>query len=566
MFAKIGCLFLLTLNFLTLRSQSLEKKYLENQTYEYQELKLAYKFLAQSSSSSNLRNIGPADNGDSIQLFEINSIENETEHQAGIKILILNGIHSGESCGVDASLHWAEKIINHSELIGSASIYIVPVYNIGGSLNRSCCTRANQNGPESQGFRGNGNNLDLNRDFMKMDSKNARAFRAIMNQIDPDIIVDTHSTNGADYQYSMTLIPYQHEKWPDVLAREYVNWFEELFHSLNDSILAQYYVNVWNKTPEDGFSAFEVTSIFSGGYSGLYRTFNLTTEAHVFKSYPERVKSTMATLDAILAASNNNSDRIIKARKEALTEDYRLNEYAVSWELDSSHSFKLPFKGFEAEFFTSELTGQERYRYNRSRPITFETNFYPTYKPAKSVQIPEYYLLKRGQWKVIENLTDAGVYMNEFKNDTTMSVWVDYVADIEHSTQPYEGHFPHLNFTIAQKEVLQVFEKGDWIIPVRQPAIRFILEALEPQTPGSLFRWNYFDTYLQQKEWFSSYFFEEKALDFLKENPEISKEFNLKKQTDETFKNNAFAQLYWIYKQTPYYEKEHMRIPVFRIF
>ena len=73
-------------------------------------------------------------------------------------------------------------------------------------LNRSSNSRANQNGPNEYGFRGNAQNLDLNRDFIKMDTENSFTFAKIFHDLNPDVFVDNHVSNGADYQYVLTYI------------------------------------------------------------------------------------------------------------------------------------------------------------------------------------------------------------------------------------------------------------------------------------------------------------------------------------------------------------------------
>jgi len=97
-------------------------------------------------------------------------------------------------------------------LLDKVVIVAIPVYNVDGCLNRGSYSRANQDGPESYGFRGNARNYDLNRDFVKCDSRNARTFNQIFRTWNPDIFVDNHTSNGADYQYVMTLIATQHNK------------------------------------------------------------------------------------------------------------------------------------------------------------------------------------------------------------------------------------------------------------------------------------------------------------------------------------------------------------------
>ena len=125
---------------------------------------------------------------------------------APLRILVNNAIHPGEPCGVNASLMWATDLLQPGRLPEGVHIGIVPLYNVGGGLRRNCCTRANQNGPEEYGFRGNARNLDLNRDFIKCDSRNALSFNAMFTDFDPDLFADTHTSNGADYQATMTLI------------------------------------------------------------------------------------------------------------------------------------------------------------------------------------------------------------------------------------------------------------------------------------------------------------------------------------------------------------------------
>jgi hypothetical protein len=84
-------------------------------------------------------------------------------------------------------------------------ISTIPIYNIG-ALNRNSTTRANQDGPEIYGFRGNGRNYDLNRDFIKSDTKNTKSFAELFHKLNPDVFIDNHVSNGADYQYKLTYI------------------------------------------------------------------------------------------------------------------------------------------------------------------------------------------------------------------------------------------------------------------------------------------------------------------------------------------------------------------------
>ena len=107
---------------------------------------------------------------------------------------------------------------------------------------------------------------------------------------------------------------------------------------------------------------------------------------------------------------------------------------------------------------------------------------------------------------------------------------------------------------------------GDILISLDQAARRFLIETLEPQATDSYFSWNFFDPILQQKEYFSSYVFEDTAVELLKNDPELKDKFELKMSSDEAFRDNPRAQLDFLYRNSEYYEKSHLTYPVYRVF
>ncbi|WP_431199344.1 M14 family zinc carboxypeptidase [Mucilaginibacter sp. P19] len=132
-------------------------------------------------------------------------------------LLINNGIHPGEPEGIDASMMLVRDLLKNNTLPKDVVICLIALYNIDGNLNRGL-SRVSQNGPSAYGFRGNYRNLDLNRDFIKADSRNALAFTQILTTWKPEIFLDNHTSDGADYQYVMTLIETQKEKQNPILA------------------------------------------------------------------------------------------------------------------------------------------------------------------------------------------------------------------------------------------------------------------------------------------------------------------------------------------------------------
>jgi len=173
-------------------------------------------------------------------------------------------------------------------------IAVIPVYNIGGALQRNSTSRTNQEGPKAYGFRGNARNYDLNRDFIKADTKNAKAFTKIFRALDPELFIDNHVSNGADYQYTLTHLFTQHNKLGGK-AGVYLN--ETLMIRLQEALKAKKwditpYVNVFNTQPEKGFTQFMDSPRYSTGYTTLYNTLGMMVETHMLKPYKLRVEGT----------------------------------------------------------------------------------------------------------------------------------------------------------------------------------------------------------------------------------------------------------------------------------
>ena len=225
----------------------------------------------------------------------------------------------------------------------------------------------------------------------------------------------------------------------------------------------------------------------------------------------------------------------------------------------------LEFKGYEGEIITSEVTGSQRLKYDRKKPFTKEVVYQDYFKPSVEITVPKAYVIPQGRYDVIDLLKLNLVEMRRFEKDTTFSVECYRISNYETRKNAYEGHYPHYNTEVKISDKKVTFRKGDYLISANQPAIRYLLETLEPQAPDSFFNWNFFDTILQQKEGFSPYVFEDEALVILNSNPELKKEFEAKKQSDSNFAKNWYAQLNWIFEHSDHYEKAHMHYPIYRV-
>lgn len=483
-------------------------------------------------------------------------------------ILINNGIHPGEPDGIDASMLLARDIVsNKYALPDNIVLAIIPVYNIGGCLNRSANYRVDQNGPEEFGFRGNSQNLDLNRDFIKSDSKEARAFAEIFHLLDPDVFVDNHVSDGADYQHVMTLLTSQHSKMGPVLGDFMNKEFEPgMFAGMKQKGYDLIpYVNSFGDTPEAGWPAFWDSPRYSSGYGALWQTFSFMPESHMLKPYNQRVRAVYALMQCFISFTSTNSDKIRDVRDRAKKAAMNQLEFPISWTLDKTKSQDFVYKGYAAERKPSEVSGQPRLFYDRSKPYEKTIKLYNEYVPKESIRKPLAYIIPQGWWKVIDLLKLNKVNMRAFRKDTIVEVEVYRIADYKTSPRQFEMH--HINSDVKTETSVQKisFRKGDWYIPMDQAANHFLIEVLEPKAEDSYFTWNYFDAILGQKEGYSGYAFEDIAAEYLKRNAAMRTKLEQRRGSDSSFAKSGAAQLNFIYQNSDWIEPAYLRYPVFRV-
>ncbi|WP_347158191.1 M14 family metallopeptidase [Pontibacter chitinilyticus] len=492
-------------------------------------------------------------------------------HQKNKRILLIqNAIHPGEPEGVDATMMLARDYLQNKKLrqqLDNVVLIIIPVYNIGGALNRNSHTRANQNGPESYGFRGNARNLDLNRDYIKEDSWNARTFHQIFRDWDPDVFMDNHTSDGADYQHVMTLIPTQHNKMNPVLA-QYMQqqMIPALYQGMqHDKYPMVPYMNTVGETPDKGIIGFMESPRYDTGYTTLYNTIGFVPETHMLKPFNQRVDATYKLMENMIGTIHRDADEIGKARGKAIQQTLAQQKFPLDWKLDTTQVTQVPFLGYAAKYKHSDISGADRLYYDRKAPYSKMINYYNEFTPTVTIQKPVAYIIPQAWHEVIERLKLDKVQLQQLTRDTTITLDSYYITDYKTSPRPYEGHYIHSDVQLRTEQLPRHFFKGDYVVYLNQPANRFVVEVLEPQAIDSYFNWNFFDSILMQKEYFSNYVFEDLAADYLKQHPEVRQQLEEKKKADVEFAKSPRAQLEFVYHHSPYYEYTHNLYPVGRL-
>lgn len=541
-----------------------------NQTTTFDEMRKFYQELSKQYPSISYETKGEDDNGAPIDvvIFNPTKLSFEEARKGKSVLLVNNGIHPGEPDGIDATMMLMRDLATGKVNTPKNVIFTaIASYNISGMMNRGSFSRANQNGPEEYGFRGNARNYDLNRDFIKTDSKNSRSFQQIFQWLKPDVFIDNHVSNGADYQYTFTYISTNKERLGNVLG----NYFnDEMQRTLlknmeKKGVISVPYVNIHGDVPDGGFPAFVDSPRYATGYTTLFNAIGTVVETHMLKPYKDRMKVTYDYMVDNLNYIDENYKTIQQKRAENLKQYKVGNGYALAWKLDSTKYETIDFKGFEAKYKPSDVSGKTRLWYDRNAKFSKPVKFYNTYVPAKEITIPKYYIIPQSEWKIIDLLKLNQIKMIPIKQDSTIAVEQYRIKDFKTVPNPYEGHYLHYDTFVTKEYGKTKFRAGDFLVPLNQDGVKFLLETLEPEAVDSYFNWNFFDAILGQKEYYSAYVFEDTASKLLKDNKALKTAFEMEKANNPKLAEDGQAQLDWVYKHSDYYEKTHRLYPVFRI-
>lgn len=535
----------------------------------YEECISFYKILDSLSADLWMEEAGPTDAGIPLHVVYYQQGGRSAKLQGNtLKILINNSIHPGEPDGTDACMMLLRDILTKKISIpANVRLAVIPVYNIGGALNRNHFSRVNQQGPQAYGFRGNAQNLDLNRDFIKNDSREAKAFIRLFQQFKPAIFIDNHVSDGADYQHTMTLMSTQYDKLGGQTGRL-------MRQTLDPAIYKEMEGKGWplipyvaweQGNPRNGWSAFYDPPRYSSGYAALFHTIAYVPETHMLKPFSERVKSTYDLMSAIIGQTAKKTEEILSAQISDAQHMQEKVTLPLRWIADTTKPTYYTFLGYQPGTKTSAVTGLPRLFYDHKKPFTARVPIYDHYLPDQMVAIPRAYLIPQGWHRVIDLLELQDIKFTPLLRDTFITVSAYHIQDYKTLPKAYESHYKHFAVTVRRQQEKVKFRKGDLLINTAQPGRRFLIETLEPTGDDSYFAWNFFDAILQQKEGYSDYRWEDIAAEWLTRKPELQKALETKKEVDTSFAKDAAAQLRFVYEHSPYYEPEHLRYPVFRI-
>jgi hypothetical protein len=547
-----------------------------NQTSSWQECIAYYELLAaRFPTILQFSVIGHSDAGNPIHAGLVSSdgvFDRAAIKAAGRPVFFNNnGIHPGEPEGVDQCMaHVRDLCTDPARLaaLGSTVLLFVPVYNVDGSLNRANTSRVNQQGPEQFGFRGNARHLDLNRDFIKADSLNTKVFNQLITSWDPEVMVDTHTSNGADYPYTMTLIHTQADKLGGSLGS-----------FLRDSMLPHIfcameqagwptcpYVNPVKQIPDLGIAEFLESPRFSTGFAALHHVIGFMPETHMLKPFADRYASMRTLVEVVLAFTVKHGAQIQALRRADRASACDGRDWPVHWTLDEANPGTFRFKGYEARHHASVIGHYTRLSYDRSKPWERDIPYYNRFAVDVAVPAPRAYVLPQAWREVVERLQWNGVQMEQLQQARVETVQAYHIKSVRSRAQAYEGHLFHDEMQLEKRSATVTLQAGDYWIPLGQDNARYAVETLEPQGHDSFFRWGFFNSVLEKKEAYSDYVFEDHASELLRDEPELAKAFSAWKELHPELLADQVAVLDFIFTNCKRYaEPDWRRYPVLSV-
>jgi Zinc carboxypeptidase len=482
-----------------------------------------------------------------------------------------NGIHPGEPEGIDACMALVRDLCvdsaQRAALRGTVLVYI-PVYNVDGCVNRGHSSRVSQLGPEAFGFRGNARHLDLNRDFIKADSLATRSFTQLFTRWDPDVMVDTHTSNGADYQHVMTLIATQPDKLGGATGQHLRQTMLPALYA--DMVTRGFpmcpYVNPVAQVPDDGIADFLDTPRFSTGYAALHHTIGFMPETHMLKTFSARYHSMHALLNSALSHTAQHASTIRAARAADRAAVAAGAAVPLNWALDKQLSQPFRFSGYRAVHEPSRLGHYPRLRYDRTAPFEKDIAHFNRYRATASAVPPRAYLLPQAWHDVAARLQAHGVPMQRATLAVAVPAQGYRIEHFEKRPLPFEGRHLHDVLELQLETLTAHVALGDWLLTMGGPHDRFVVEVLEPLGADSFFRWAFFDSVLNRKEGFSDYVFEDEAERLLADEPLLRQRFDAWKISHPDRLSDGDAVLNFIYVNSARYAEPEWRLyPVLRL-
>jgi hypothetical protein len=488
--------------------------------------------------------------------FEKSSLVNSSKPL----LLVQAGIHAGEIDGKDAGLMLLRDIVTGKKLklIENVNILFIPILNVDGHERISPFNRVNQRGPSNMGWRTNARNLNLNRDYSKLDTEEIRAVVGVMNDYQPDLYLDLHVTDGADYQYDITY------GFSEGYSPAISKWLRRsLTPKANEDLKKMGHIPgplvfaANDRDFKDGMIEYAYSARFSNNYGDVRHLPSILVENHSLKPFRQRVLGTYVFLESVINALADHG----KSLQQAIEEDRASSktEVVLTWKR-SAKPDSIKFLGIRSERKPSAVTAKD-YIVWTAQPITETIPFIRHNAPDVSVKKPRAYVVPSTHKDVIERLRLHGIVMEQLTAPTTLDVRMYRITESTFARGPFEGHVS-VSVKATHEKASATFHPGSVRISTSQPLGDLVVHLLEPESADSFLQWGFFNEIFNRTEYIEEYAIEPLAQKMLAADPALKSAFESEKKKDPDFAKNPQKVYEWFYSKSPYVDTRYLLYPV----
>jgi hypothetical protein len=548
------------------------------ETPRYAETRAYFERLDQASDRAQLIEFGTTPEGRQQFAFVIASngeFDAATAVASGKPVLLIQAcIHAGENEGKDTLMALSREWLIEGKqraALDPVIVLLIPIFNVDGHERFGPHHRINQTGPKAMGWRSTAQNLNLNRDFVKAEAPEMRAWLRLWNRYQPDLLIDMHNTDGADYQYQLL---YHFEIGagvsPAIGAWQDRTWIDQVVAKTERDgfLLAPYF----DMKRYDDISAGLVNNASAPRYSaGIGPAKNrpaLLLETHMIKDFKTRVLVNAAFLRHTIASIGAAPQALLdaNAQTDAKAKAIKVGELTTLSVKVADQTERFAFKGYETNKSLSEISGAVWTRYNTKKPITFDVAVQNTVLPQLQVPAPAGYLIPRSWKSAITALKRHGIAFERTKRAMTISNADTYrFKNLRYATQPFESRVRVASIETDPIKADLEFPAGSVIVPIAQVQSLMAMHLLEPLAPDSLVRNGLGDGWMSRTEYAEPRVLEAKARELLAADPALARAFQEKLVNEPEFAADANTRLSFFYEKLPHYDQRYLRYPVARL-
>ena len=533
-------------------------------TPRYQETMDFFRRLADKSPMVSIETFGVTPQGRDLDVVILDkdglTSPEAIKAKGRVIMLVQSCIHSGEPDGKDACMIWLRDLVitgRDKELLDDVSFLMIPVFNADGHEDFRATNRINQNGPDELGTRNTAQLLNLNRDFLKCDAPEIKAWMRLFNRWDPEMFIDCHVTNGADFQYVMTYDIETHGKeMTEPMASFVKDVFEkELNERMTGAGFPMFPYCEYERTyaPELGASLEVFDPRYSESYVAYRNRIGLLLETHIYKPYKLRVEATLESIRQsalILQAHKNELTKSIREADAATASaEFRREPFPIRYEVDRSNVSYVDYLGWQRDTVKSDLSGGQWVRHNYDKPMTYTVPLLRDQKPVRTVRIPKAYVIMPQYSHLTELLDLHNLHYTVAEEASEVEVETYRFTGGTFSTMQSEGRVPLVSTTYTTQTETLVYPEGSIVLDMAQPNAKLALYLFEPDAPGSLVYWGFFNVHVQpgNEFWVNQAYMEVKGREMLQNDPAIREEFE-KKMKDPGFASDPDRILGYFYE------------------